>query len=417
MDNPPKRDCTFSVSVFHHTVVLLLLTSCCTGQLQVIGPPRPLVAFIGYDIILPCHLQPAVDAATTTVEWSRPDLKPRFVHVWRSGQELLDDQHPSYKGRTSLFIENLKQGNISLKLSRVKLSDEGTYKCFIPMLNIDSTVELVFAAPNEEAIFIEISCEVGGSLGSAAQSHSVTLHHWKMHYLKDGWLSKPRLGAICALLFHQTAVFLFLTQCCGGQSQMFGPSQPIVAAVGDDIVLPCRLEPAVDVTDQTVEWTRPDLSPRFVHVWRDGVELEAKKHPSYVGRVSLSINKLKHGDISLRLYKVKLSDEGIYRCFIPTLNRESSVKLAVGAVSSLIISFMRTKTDEDINGVILQCESNGWYPVQSLSGSGWMVGGKPPLAGPTETVRGNNLTSDVKHENFNSLMRGKRYTAGDDRKH
>uniref|UniRef100_A0A8P4KSM1 Ig-like domain-containing protein n=1 Tax=Dicentrarchus labrax TaxID=13489 RepID=A0A8P4KSM1_DICLA len=154
MDNPPKRDCTFTVSVFHHTVVLLLLTSCCTGQLQVIGPPRPLVAFIGYDIILPCHLQPAVDAATTTVEWSRPDLKPRFVHVWRSGQELLDDQHPSYKGRTSLFIENLKHGNISLKLSRVTMSDKGTYRCFIPMLNIDSTVELVFGSVSSPEIDI-----------------------------------------------------------------------------------------------------------------------------------------------------------------------------------------------------------------------------------------------------------------------
>ncbi|XP_051251123.1 butyrophilin-like protein 10 isoform X5 [Dicentrarchus labrax] len=227
-----------------------------------------------------------------------------------------------------------------------------------------------------------------------------------MLYLKDGWPSKPRLGAICSLVFHQTAVFLFLTQCCGGQSQMLGPSQPIVAAVGDDIMLPCRLEPAVDVTDQTVEWTRPDLSPRFVHVWRDGVELEAKKHPSYVGRGSLSINKLKHGDISLRLYKVKLSDEGTYRCFIPTLNSESSVKLVVGAVSSLIISFLRTKTDEDTNGVVLQCESNSWYPEPEVV---WLDGeGNLLSAGPTETVRGpddlytvsSRVTVEKRHSNI-----------------
>ncbi|XP_051251122.1 butyrophilin subfamily 3 member A2-like isoform X4 [Dicentrarchus labrax] len=226
-----------------------------------------------------------------------------------------------------------------------------------------------------------------------------------MLYLKDGWPSKPRLGAICSLVFHQTAVFLFLTQCCGGQSQMLGPSQPIVAAVGDDIMLPCRLEPAVDVTDQTVEWTRPDLSPRFVHVWRDGVELEAKKHPSYVGRGSLSINKLKHGDISLRLYKVKLSDEGTYRCFIPTLNSESSVKLVVGAVSSLIISFLRTKTDEDTNGVVLQCESNSWYPEPEVV---WLDSeGNLLSAGPTETVRGpddlytvsSRVTVEKRHSN------------------
>lgn len=69
---------------------------------------------------------------------------------------------------------------------------------------------------------------------------------------------------------------------------------------------------------------------RFVHVWLDGVELESKKHSSFVGRTSLSVNKLKHGDISLKLYKAKLSDEGTYRCFNPTLDKESSVELMVG---------------------------------------------------------------------------------------
>ncbi|XP_030287638.1 butyrophilin-like protein 2 [Sparus aurata] len=136
--------CSFRVLLFHHTVVLLLLTHCCTGHPQVIGPPRPVLAFVGDDIILPCHLEPATDVASTAVEWTRPDLKPRFVHLWRSGQELLGDQHPSYSGRTSLFTNKLKHGDISLKLSRVKLSDKGTYRCFIPTMNIDSTVKLVF---------------------------------------------------------------------------------------------------------------------------------------------------------------------------------------------------------------------------------------------------------------------------------
>ena len=80
----------------------------------------------------------------------------------------------------------------------------------------------------------------------------------------------------------------------------------------------------------TVEWTRPDLNPRFVHVWRDGVELENKKHPSYNTRTSVSVNKLRCGDISLKLSKVRLSDSGKYRCFIPTLGRESTVELVVG---------------------------------------------------------------------------------------
>uniref|UniRef100_UPI003AB05700 butyrophilin subfamily 3 member A2-like n=1 Tax=Centroberyx gerrardi TaxID=166262 RepID=UPI003AB05700 len=158
---------------------------------------------------------------------------------------------------------------------------------------------------------------------------------------------------------------------------------PIVAIVGDDIILPCRLEPATDAVAMTLEWARPDLDPGFVHVWRYGQELELSKHPSYEGRTSLFINKLKHGDISLKLSKVKLSDEGKYRCFIPSLDREkdSIIELIVGAVSSPVIEITKNSS-----GVDLGCESKGWYPEPEVF---WLDGeGNILSAGPTETVRG-----------------------------
>uniref|UniRef100_UPI003AAD3EAC uncharacterized protein n=1 Tax=Centroberyx gerrardi TaxID=166262 RepID=UPI003AAD3EAC len=156
---------------------------------------------------------------------------------------------------------------------------------------------------------------------------------------------------------------------------------PIVAVVGDDIILPCHLEPAMDVVAMTLEWARPDLDPRFVHVWRDGQELVSYKHPSYMGRTSLFIDKLKHGDISLKLSKVKLSDEGRYRCFIPSLGRDSITELVVGAVSSPVVVITKNSS-----GVVLGCESKGWYPEPEVF---WLDGeGNILSAGPTETVRG-----------------------------
>lgn len=101
------------------------------------------MAIVGNNINLPCHLEPAVDVAAKTLEWTRSNLNPRFVHVWRAGQDLVNVKNPSYKGRTSLFIDELKHGNISLKLSKVKPSDEGRYKCYFPEINKDSFVELV----------------------------------------------------------------------------------------------------------------------------------------------------------------------------------------------------------------------------------------------------------------------------------
>lgn len=111
---------------------------------------------------------------------------------------------------------------------------------------------------------------------------------------------------------------------------MIGPPQPIVAMVGDDIILPCYVTPAKDVVSIAMEWARHDLKPRFVHVRRDSVELLFDQNPLYFGRTSVSINKLKCGDISLKLSKVKLSDEGTYRCYIPEMDRSSTVQLVVG---------------------------------------------------------------------------------------
>ncbi|XP_023255418.1 myelin-oligodendrocyte glycoprotein-like, partial [Seriola lalandi dorsalis] len=129
---------TISVLVFH-----LVLIPFSGGQSQLIGSSQPIVATIGDDIILPCHLKPAEDVAAKTLEWTRSDLDPRFVYVWRAHQELLDLKNPSYLGRTSFFTDELKHGNISLKLSRVKPADQGRYKCFIPEKEEESFIELV----------------------------------------------------------------------------------------------------------------------------------------------------------------------------------------------------------------------------------------------------------------------------------
>ncbi|XP_071399939.1 butyrophilin subfamily 3 member A2-like [Centroberyx affinis] len=202
-----------------------------------------------------------------------------------------------------------------------------------------------------------------------------------MFYLKDGLSLKSQLSVFSALVFHYTAVFLLLTHSCGGQSQVIGPTQPIVAIIGDDIILPCRLEPATDAATMTLEWARPDLNLGFVLVWRYGREFQLSKHPSYVGRTSLFINKLKHGDISLKLSNVKLSDEGKYTCFIPSLGRESIIELVVGAVSSPVMGITKNSSE-----VVLGCESKGWYPEPEVF---WLDGeGNILSAGPTETVRG-----------------------------
>ncbi|XP_074480776.1 butyrophilin-like protein 10 [Sebastes fasciatus] len=187
-----------------------------------------------------------------------------------------------------------------------------------------------------------------------------------------------------------------------GQSQMVGPSKTILAMIDDDIMLPCHLEPATDVVARTLEWARLDLNPRFVHVRRDGVELLVNQNPSYMGRTSVSTDRLKRGDISLKLSKVKVSDEGKYRCHIPALGT-SAVDLVVGALSFPVVII--AEIDKPIRRVVLQCESKGWYPKPEVL---WLDGeGNLLSAGPPETVRGpddlytvsSRVTVEKRHSN------------------
>lgn len=100
--------------------------------------------------------------------------------------------------------------------------------------------------------------------------------------------------------------------------------------LGDDTVLPCQLEPPTNAVQMTIEWGRNDLNPRFVYVWHDGRELLTDQNEAYTGRASLDINKLKQGDISLRLSTVKVSDNGTYRCYLPKQSQEYFIDLVVG---------------------------------------------------------------------------------------
>ncbi|XP_030608916.1 butyrophilin subfamily 2 member A2-like [Archocentrus centrarchus] len=216
-----------------------------------------------------------------------------------------------------------------------------------------------------------------------------------------------------ALLLHHVIVCLLLIPKHRGQPLVVGPSQAVVATVGEEIVLPCHIKPEMDASRMRLEWARPDLTPGFVHVWADNKEHVVNKQPSYGGRTSLMIHKLEHGDVSLKLSNVTVSDEGTYRCLVPQVGREVFIKLVVGAASLPFIRVMNRTSSR----VVLQCESAGWYPEPELL---WLDSeGNLLSAGPTETLRGpddlytvssrvtvekrhsNNITCRVQQKNIN----------------
>ncbi|KAA0706216.1 Butyrophilin-like protein 10 [Triplophysa tibetana] len=122
-------------------------------EYEVIGPSAPVMTESGEDVILPCSIKPNISAVNMRVEWFRLDMKDSIVHLYKDHKDINTDQLQSYRGRTQVFKEELEKGNTSLKLSRVKISDEGLYKCFIQSQSwsddiiVNVTVEAVCSVP------------------------------------------------------------------------------------------------------------------------------------------------------------------------------------------------------------------------------------------------------------------------------
>ncbi|XP_039464059.1 uncharacterized protein LOC120437553 isoform X2 [Oreochromis aureus] len=73
----------------------------------------------------------ALNKNIIVVEWSREGLEPEFVLVYRGGQFVPDEQHPSFKKRVDLQDKQMKDGDVSLILKDVTINDNGTYKCHV----------------------------------------------------------------------------------------------------------------------------------------------------------------------------------------------------------------------------------------------------------------------------------------------
>ncbi|XP_073721069.1 myelin-oligodendrocyte glycoprotein-like [Misgurnus anguillicaudatus] len=112
-------------------MIIIGITDSTADQFAVVGPVDPLLAVSGEDVILPCSLKPNISAVNMRVEWFRLDLKDSVVHLYEDHEDKNTNQLQSYRGRTEVFKDELQKGNTSLKLSRVQISDEGFYKCFI----------------------------------------------------------------------------------------------------------------------------------------------------------------------------------------------------------------------------------------------------------------------------------------------
>ncbi|GCB75469.1 hypothetical protein scyTo_0019767 [Scyliorhinus torazame] len=93
-------------------------------------PDEPIIVTVGEDVVLECQLVPVKHLDNLEIRWFKSDSASP-VHLNSNGQDRPDAQGKAYKGRTELFKDKFPHGNASLKLKKIKTSDEGNYTCFI----------------------------------------------------------------------------------------------------------------------------------------------------------------------------------------------------------------------------------------------------------------------------------------------
>ncbi|XP_036903577.1 butyrophilin subfamily 3 member A2-like [Sturnira hondurensis] len=108
-------------------LAVVQLLSPCSAQFAVVGPQEPILAMVGGDAELPCHLSPEMSAENMQLKWERPSSR-QVVHTYAHGQE--NTPAPEYEGRTSILREDITVGKAALQIQDIRASDGGTYLCY-----------------------------------------------------------------------------------------------------------------------------------------------------------------------------------------------------------------------------------------------------------------------------------------------
>uniref|UniRef100_A0A673KIE9 Butyrophilin subfamily 1 member A1-like n=1 Tax=Sinocyclocheilus rhinocerous TaxID=307959 RepID=A0A673KIE9_9TELE len=146
------------------------------------------------------------------------------------------------------------------------------------------------------------------------------------------------------------------------------PGDPIAAHVGSTVIVPCWISPPENAEALEIRWYRHDQFSNPVLLYNHGKLQDVQEEP-YRNRTSLALRSdqsggLKDGDVSLRLEKLRVQDDGSFRCYVSGESAYDSREVVLKITGSAPVLFPKPLDDGRVN---ISCRSRGWYPEPSVS--------------------------------------------------
>ncbi|XP_036053405.1 butyrophilin-like protein 10 [Onychomys torridus] len=162
--------------------------------------------------------------------------------------------------------------------------------------------------------------------------------------------------------FMVTFICLQLLPAGNGKSdfRVLGPPDPLLAVVGQDKELPCKLTPNISAEGMELRWYRDQPSPA-VHVHKDGEDVYGEQMEDYRGRTTFIGNHMVRGEVAVRIRNVTVFDNGTYHCVFKehTSHSQATLWLKVAGLGSSPRIQVIDSQDKSLRA---ECTSAGWFP-------------------------------------------------------
>ncbi|XP_060054397.1 HERV-H LTR-associating protein 2 [Erinaceus europaeus] len=277
------------------------------------------------DIILPCSFE---SGSEIVIHWTNHD---NYIYSYYRGSDHLEKQDPRYTNRTSLFHNEIHNGNASLSVKRLSLQDEGIYICYVGTSSnkFKGKVVLKVGAFTTPVMTYENRITSSALICSVLSVYPHAKFTWQMDNTPISDNSIEEINSSGSLYIYSTINTTvsnssyecaiknsLLEQTWTGQWAM---KDDLHKMHSEDVSLSCEFPNDFFLPNQdfTVTWSRMEHG-----TFSTLANFQSSSRNIVINEYRLSCNKelINQGVISSTLKALRVSDSGEYLCTISTSN-------------------------------------------------------------------------------------------------